>query len=318
MGPLLLRRAVAKESSCLAEVRRLRDAATAAVAAADRITADAETGNRRNVAARIDYAAMNGGKGGKGSARISDEVASAQRALVEAESEHRRARSELQEATRVKDANVHKLGPISADHLNSMARRCVQGAFDYYTRLYNSPGGDMYRIKIGFRGARVFNPLVLREMDLNASWLLIDDLALLGLRKFTPQFLDGMKAELPAVLAHAARDFDWSTVPGAADFDASIRRSDAAADVSFAWQLNPGEKARRIWEWWRARIRKSDELVFFKIAVRLVVLVQASSAAVERANSQLKRIFDVVGVAAPAETIEYRFFRAVAAAAFVS
>ena len=116
----------------------------------------------------------------------------------------------------------------------------------------------MYRIKIGFRGARVFNPLVLREMDFNAS----------------------------------------------------IRRSDAAADVSFAWQLNPGEKARRIWEWWRARIRKSDELVFFKIAVRLVVLVQASSAAVERANSQLKRIFDVVGVNAPAETIEYRFFRA--------
>jgi len=300
VGPLLLRRAVAKESSCLAEVRRLRDAATAAVAAAERITADAETPG--NVAERIDYAAMNGGKGGKGSARISDEVASAQRALVEAESEHRRARSELQEATRVKDANVHKLGPISADHLNSMARRCVQGAFDYYTRLYNSPGGDMYRIKIGFRGARVFNPLVLREMDLNASWLLIDDLALLGLRKFTPQFLDGMKAELPAVLAHAARDFDWSTVPGAADFDASIRRSDAAADVSFAWQ--------RIWEWWRARIRKSDELVFFKIAVRLVVLVQASSAAVERANSQLKRIFDVVGVHAPAETIEYRFFRA--------
>ena len=118
------------------------------------------------------------------------------------------------------------------------------------------------------------------------------------------------RSELSLLLDHSRRPFDWSAVPGAADFDSAELRADAGADVAVAWTQNPGEKARRIWEWWRARLVKNDVFTFFKLAIRLVVLVQASSAAVERANSRLKRIFDVLGENAPTDLIEYRLFRA--------
>ena len=232
------------------------------------------------------------------------------RDLLDAEREHTTAVLVLQEATRVKDKNITELGPTTVEHFSSMAFECVQGAFDYFDHLYLKPHGDMYRLNIAFRGARVFNPIFVKELDVNANSLSIDDLAYFGIQKFTGQFLEGMKSELSLLLDHSRRPFDWSAVPGAADFDSAVLRADAGADVAVAWTQNPGEKARRIWEWWRARLVKNDVFTFFKLAIRLVVLVQASSAAVERANSRLKRIFDVLGENASADLIAYRQFRA--------
>ena len=53
---------------------------------------------------------------------------------------------------------------------------------------------------------------------------------------------------------------------------------------------DPGEKARRIWEWWRIH---QEKFVYFKTAVlRLVVLVQVSSAPVEQVFSRLRLIVE--------------------------
>ena len=66
------------------------------------------------------------------------------------------------------------------------------------------------------------------------------------------------------------------------------------------------ERARRVWEWWTLRW---DTFPAWKGALRLVVLVQPSSATAERVFSQLKLIVDACGESMLAETVLYRMLR---------
>ena len=61
--------------------------------------------------------------------------------------------------------------------------------------------------------------------------------------------------------------------------------------------MDAGEKASRIWEWWRVRVYEieNSELSFFAIVIRVVVLTQMSNCAIERVFSQLKLIRDACG-----------------------
>jgi hypothetical protein len=54
-----------------------------------------------------------------------------------------------------------------------------------------------------------------------------------------------------------------------------------------SWKSDGTEVAGQVWEWWKA---KGGRFTYFKDAVRLVVLVQVSSASIERVFLQLKRI----------------------------
>ena len=60
------------------------------------------------------------------------------------------------------------------------------------------------------------------------------------------------------------------------------------------WKKDPGEKASKIWEWQSVRVHESKNanLSFFEKVIRVVVLTQLSSCAVERVFSQLKLIRD--------------------------
>ena len=69
------------------------------------------------------------------------------------------------------------------------------------------------------------------------------------------------------------------------------------------WEDDPIEVARRRWEWWRA---KQGAFVYFSTAARLIVLVQVSSAAVERVFSQVKYILETIGDSALEDNIECR------------
>ena len=70
------------------------------------------------------------------------------------------------------------------------------------------------------------------------------------------------------------------------------RRLNDDTNLNIDWKEDPGERASRVWEWWRVRIyeTKNDKLRFFAKAIRLVVLTQLSSCAMERVFSQLKLI----------------------------
>ena len=112
----------------------------------------------------------------------------------------------------------------------------------------------------------------------------------------------------PAAIAAAKTidRFNWSTVPGCDAYDKAL--STATEDESSivrevrpkSWQDDPVERARRVWEWWTLRW---GTFPAWKGALRLVVLVQPSSATAERVFSQLKLIVDACGESMLAETV---------------
>jgi len=133
--------------------------------------------------------------------------------------------------------------------------------------------------------------------------LWIDDLSHFGFSKLTPNFLVRMKDEIIEYQRIAQNElFDWDSLPGADQWAA------AQKDNGKPWQQGTSEKCRRVWEWWRIH---RHNLTFFQVAVRLVVLIQVSSAAVERIFSQLKHILDTTQQHALHDAIELRLFERV-------
>ena len=94
-------------------------------------------------------------------------------------------------------------------------------------------------------------------------------------------------------------------IPGAKEYDESLaaKNSKSPALPDKTWLDDPIEKARRLWEWWRANHNK---FTYFSKAARLVVLVQTSSCAVERVFSQVKYILETVGDLVLEESLEAR------------
>ena len=69
-----------------------------------------------------------------------------------------------------------------------------------------------------------------------------------------------------------------------------------SAVVHDNWQNDPAERARRIYHWWVTHITADrSKMFYFSEALRLIVLVQPSSAAVERVFSQLQYIRHICG-----------------------
>ena len=79
--------------------------------------------------------------------------------------------------------------------------------------------------------------------------------------------------------------------------------SERTEEEFFDWKQDPVERARRLWEWWVPRV---GEFRFWTKALRLVALVQPSSAEVERLFSQLKLIVEQIGVRGLEEGYEAR------------
>ena len=74
------------------------------------------------------------------------------------------------------------------------------------------------------------------------------------------------------------------------------------------WKQDVGERSRRVYEWWRVVMNEKKGLQFFQKAVRLIVTVQVSSAAVERVFSQLTFIRRAIGDKATRDVLETRAF----------
>ena len=84
---------------------------------------------------------------------------------------------------------------------------------------------------------------------------------------------------------------------------AAVGGGDGDAD---AWRKDPAEKARRFWLRWREMCYPTQQFPHFATAIRLVVLVQPSSAAIERCFSQLKLIVDETGCAILSDLLRLR------------
>ena len=133
-----------------------------------------------------------------------------------------------------------------------------------------------------------------------------------------------MKTELTHLVVYA-RQYNGDNAPGADDYEKKQRQRHARRGHGLPsyrreylaprrWEDDPGERARRIWEWWRGLLKADadDEIrskvpSFLKV-VMLVALVQVSSAAAERVFSLLKRVRDACGDSLVESTLELRLF----------
>lgn len=287
----------------------------------------------------MDYAELSGGQNKKARAENNSALKAAKAVAVASAVT---ARSAL--ATRIEQRREWKknAGPLTAAEFEAFGRAAVQPGYDYHTKIYRTVGGQMYPFRQALRTAIVFDPLKLKVMSRLTAELLVDDLQYFDFPEFTLAFFDNLKAELPKLLEHAQKPFDWGAVPGAAEYDAALERERkrkaavAAAGAAAAkgtsssssapvepeesvaasertkeeiknWQQDPAEKARRIWEWWVVRVNgEAPAFVYWPVALRLVALVQPSSADVKRLFSQLKLILEQIGVSGLEEGIETR------------
>ena len=108
--------------------------------------------------------------------------------------------------------------------------------------------------------------------------LLIDDLVYFEYRHFTKCFIAKMKKELPLAIEHANQNFDWESIQPTKQYktrmDHRKKRRKLNDNHQFDWKSDPGEKASRIFEWWKVRFEvDKDQTQFpcFRLALRLVV-----------------------------------------------
>ena len=175
-------------------------------------------------------------------------------------------------------------------------------AINYYNKQFREEGGDLYRMRKAIIATQVFDPMYLSTTTLEAASLLIDDLKHYEYSMFTPDFLSGMKEELILASEHSKKPFDWDSIDGSDAYKTrvqkKIRTKEIADDDEYDWKAkDPGERARRIYEWWIIRLTNGcgTDFMCFRVALRLIVLSQTSSCAVERIFSQLKEIKDACG-----------------------
>ena len=178
-----------------------------------------------------------------------------------------------------------------------------------------SPDGDYYIATLAFKAARVLNPLVDVDMGKEEMMDAIKDLSHFGFDEFRPGhgIIQDMIEEMPTYLAaiQSTSDTFWDEVEGAPEYDAALEtkiKSTPEHNAGRTWKDDRIEKARRVWEWWRAKAKKFN---YFFTAARLVALVPVSSTSVEQAFSQVKYIIETVGENFLEETLETRLMERV-------
>ena len=193
----------------------------------------------------------------------------------------------------------------SADELMSAAKAAVAPAWAYYYERYLAQDADMGHVRKAVKAASVFSFDVLAAASVGSATPLIDSLSIFGFPELTDTVLAGIRGELGEVLAAARGPYVWADLPGAGKYDKSA--SGGGGDAN-KWRNDPAEKARRFWLRWREMCYPTQQFPHFATAIRLVVLVQPSSAAIERCFSQLKLIVDETGCAILSDLLRLRMF----------
>ena len=161
---------------------------------------------------------------------------------------------------------------------------------------------------------KIFDPFFLKgkEDEIDRLILLSKDLNHFEYKEFDDDFFKGLEKEIPLAVQHANRHFDWSVIKESREYktriDRKIKRRRLENGDHLDWKDDPGERATRIWKWWKIRMIDNDDFRFFREALRLVVLTQISSCSVERVFSQLKIMRDACQDNMLEDMVEVRMF----------
>ena len=186
------------------------------------------------------------------------------------------------------------------EELVAYGKQIVQPAIDYFKKHFIHEDGDLYHVFKAARACQFLDPLILKELPIGELELLVDDLSYFQFDAFTPAFIAGVKEELKRAKEEANKEFDFDeSIPRTRRYetrlDRAIKRRKLQPDHAFDWKKDPGERASRIWEWWKLRMIKNPDFEHIRKCIRLVVLAQMSSCSVERVFSQLNQIRNTVG-----------------------
>jgi hypothetical protein len=133
---------------------------------------------------------------------------------------------------------------------------------------------------------------------------------------------DRQRATLFNVDAHLRQQEEEGSNDEAEDGDGYVGVEEAVRDAMLAedndnsnnnfrysdWKHDVGERARRIYDWWRVVMNEKRGVSKFQEAVRIIATTQVSSAAVERVFSQLTFIRRAIGDLATREVLETRAY----------
>lgn len=226
------------------------------------------------------------------------------------------AKEETSELNESYEAKVNALVAFKSDHCTTYddffeeGREAVRPIFKDVKRLFFSPNGDYYNLLRAYVAASIFDVTAVGELNHDQIVDRINDLDKFGFDEFRDGhgIRDDMIDELPTYLAlvNATPAEFWDSLDGAEEYDEKLVKKQQSNPEKYAgqtWRDDPIEKARRVWEWWKTNHHK---LTFISTAARLVVLVQTSSASVERVFSQVKFIVEAIGERGLEETLETR------------
>jgi hypothetical protein len=200
-------------------------------------------------------------------------------------------RDQWQEGKRILAADWIQLGKENAAH-----------AFDYFNRHFLLSDGAYFNTMECFQAASLFNPLKMKGKTLAEMEALVDQLVAFSINRLQrADFRDHLKKELPRYLGIVdSGGINWTTI------DEEAIAYDKKEDCTDTWKSDESEVARRVWTFW---VSKRSQFNYMTVAVALVVLVQTSSAAVERVFSQLKLIIEACGQRSLADLLELRLFK---------
>jgi hypothetical protein len=116
--------------------------------------------------------------------------------------------------------------------------------------------------------------------------------------------MEPMKNELAYLqMETRSANEDMTRVDGVEEYERKLTEKNEKNGTAKTWEGDDSEYGRRIWKWWGS---KHSLFHAFDKAVRVVALVQPSSASVERVFSQLKLILEEIGEVGLHDNIEAR------------
>jgi hypothetical protein len=178
--------------------------------------------------------------------------------------------------------------------LGNHCKSIIVPVIGYYENLFHSEDGDNASVRKAANACKLFNPFFLKDNCNNIPLLntFADSLCAFEFRQFTPEFIHCIKREIPKAVEMACAPFDWDSIGNTTLFKTRLqKRLKKRPNHYVNWMDDPGEKANRIWQYWRITFLHSPrKFPSFQLALRLVVLSQLSSCAVERVFSRLKMV----------------------------
>ena len=183
----------------------------------------------------------------------------------------------------------------------------VKPGIEYYIEQMN---GSLADIRRGIRAVRCFDPIFIKENDMLTITEHVRDLKSLGLPSLNEACIAGIiNDELQKMKLETENcEFELEIVDGAEEYNTKLEMLNEQTGMNKTWKEDYSEYGRRVWKWWGSR---KHRFTYVTKAVKLVALIQTSSAFVERVFSQVRLITCEIGEEALRDNIETRVMRRV-------